>query len=183
LFCSPNSRPFQVTKRLEFDASQLTGWDTGLITFLLETSEFCPRQWHRAEPRGFAVRTSTPDRTGRSSAGKEGARSETANVSFFERTGNQTIGCGLSVAEFLGFLGDVAIACGKFVRGKAHYPREDLLEVIQECGSSAAGIVSLMAFLVGVILAFMGAIQLSQFGGGFMSPTWSESEWYAAWAR
>jgi phospholipid/cholesterol/gamma-HCH transport system permease protein len=38
------------------------------------------------------------------------------------------------------------------------------MEVVQQCGPEAVGIVSLIAFLVGVILAFMGAVQLSQFG-------------------
>ena len=35
---------------------------------------------------------------------------------------------------------------------------------IQDCGASALGIVTLVSFLVGVILAFMGAVQLQQFG-------------------
>ena len=39
-----------------------------------------------------------------------------------------------------------------------------MVEVIQECGANAVGIVTLISFLVGVILAFMGAVQLSQFG-------------------
>jgi phospholipid/cholesterol/gamma-HCH transport system permease protein len=38
------------------------------------------------------------------------------------------------------------------------------MEVVQQCGPEAVGIVSLIAFLVGVILAFMGAVQLSRFG-------------------
>ena len=95
---------------------------------------------------------------------KKGARSETTQPSFFERVGTLTLGYGLSLSDFMSFLGELAIAFGKFVRGKARYRREDLVEVIQECGSSAVGIVSLIAFLVGVILAFMGAVQLSQFG-------------------
>ena len=62
------------------------------------------------------------------------------------------------------FLGDLTLACEKFFRGKARYRKVDLLEVIQECGPNAVGIVTLISFLVGVILAFMGAVQLSQFG-------------------
>ena len=59
---------------------------------------------------------------------------------------------------------DLTVAFGKFIGGKARYRRVDLIEVIQECGASAVGIVTLISFLVGVILAFMGAVQLSQFG-------------------
>ncbi len=35
---------------------------------------------------------------------------------------------------------------------------------IQDCGANAFGIVTLISFLVGTILAFMGAVQLEQFG-------------------
>jgi phospholipid/cholesterol/gamma-HCH transport system permease protein len=40
----------------------------------------------------------------------------------------------------------------------------DLLQNINDCGPGAVGIVTLISFLVGVILGFMGAIQLQQFG-------------------
>jgi phospholipid/cholesterol/gamma-HCH transport system permease protein len=66
--------------------------------------------------------------------------------------------------DFLAFLGELTQAFGKFLRRKARYRTIDLLEAIEQCGASAVGIVSLIAFLVGVILAFMGAVQLSQFG-------------------
>jgi phospholipid/cholesterol/gamma-HCH transport system permease protein len=95
---------------------------------------------------------------------KKGTRSGAAKVAFFERVGNVTIGYGLSISEFMAFLGELTIAFGKFVRGKARYRTVDLLEVMQDCGVNAVGIVTLIAFLVGVILAFMGAVQLSQFG-------------------
>ena len=35
---------------------------------------------------------------------------------------------------------------------------------MQECGVQALGIVTLISFLIGLILAFMGAVQLRQFG-------------------
>jgi phospholipid/cholesterol/gamma-HCH transport system permease protein len=56
------------------------------------------------------------------------------------------------------------VALARFANGKARYRRVDLLEAIQQCGAEAVGIVSLIALLIGVILAFMGAVQLSQFG-------------------
>jgi phospholipid/cholesterol/gamma-HCH transport system permease protein len=56
------------------------------------------------------------------------------------------------------------VTLAKFARGKARYRTIDFMEVVQQCGPEAVGIVSLISFLVGVILAFMGAVQLSQFG-------------------
>jgi len=40
----------------------------------------------------------------------------------------------------------------------------DLLVAIHDCGPRALGIVSLISFLIGLILGFVGAVQLQQFG-------------------
>ena len=151
-------------QRLSFDTAQLTHWDSGLLAFLTQASEIC-------RARGIVEdRTSLPVGLRRllelaeAVPEKKGARSKVARISFFERAGNVTLGYGLSVGEFLAFLGELSIAFGKFFRGKARYRKVDLLEAIQQCGANAVGIVTLISFLVGVILAFMGAVQLSQFG-------------------
>jgi phospholipid/cholesterol/gamma-HCH transport system permease protein len=95
---------------------------------------------------------------------KKGARGETAKVSFFTRVGNASLGFGSSLGEFVSFVGDLTLAFGRLMRRQARYRTVDFLEAIEQCGASAVGIVILIAFLVGVILAFMGAVQLSQFG-------------------
>jgi len=48
--------------------------------------------------------------------------------------------------------------------GKARFRRSDLFLNLQECGAQALPIVSLISLLVGLILAFVGAIQLKMFG-------------------
>jgi phospholipid/cholesterol/gamma-HCH transport system permease protein len=152
------------TKRLSYETSQLTHWDSGLISFLTNAAEIC-RARHIAEDRtGLPAGLKRLLELAEAVPEKKGARSEAARSSFFERVGNVTLGYGLSVGEFLAFLGEVTLAFAKFIAGKARYRKIDLLEVIQECGPSAVGIVTLISFLVGVILAFMGAVQLSQFG-------------------
>jgi phospholipid/cholesterol/gamma-HCH transport system permease protein len=50
------------------------------------------------------------------------------------------------------------------LRGRARFRGSDLAQVLQECGAEALPIVSLISFLVGSILAFIGAVQLQQFG-------------------
>jgi phospholipid/cholesterol/gamma-HCH transport system permease protein len=151
-------------RRIAFDSAQLTGWDSGLISFIVQTGEICTA-------RGIALsRDGLPEGLRRlielaeAVPEKKGARQDAAKVSFFALVGNATLVSGLAASEFLSFLGELTVAIGEFVRGRARYRRVDLLEAIQECGANAVGIVSLIAFLVGVILAFMGAVQLSQFG-------------------
>ena len=95
---------------------------------------------------------------------KEGARGNESKASWLARIGSASIVYGLSVREFVSFLGELTIAFGRFVRGKARYRGVDFLQLLQDCGADAVGIVCLIAFLVGVILAFMGAVQLQKFG-------------------
>jgi phospholipid/cholesterol/gamma-HCH transport system permease protein len=64
----------------------------------------------------------------------------------------------------LDFIGQVTVALGRLARGKARFRRADLLLAIQQAGAQALGIVTLISFLVGLILAFVGAVQLQQFG-------------------
>jgi len=151
-------------KTVSFDTSDLADWGSGLISFLVQTSAACRArnidQDRGGMPEGMRrlleLAEAVPE--------KKGTRVAETRASFFQRVGNLTIGYGLSVGDFMAFLGDLTVAFGKFLRGKARYRRVDLVEVVQECGANAVGIVTLISFLVGVILAFMGAVQLSQFG-------------------
>ncbi len=151
-------------KRLSYETAELTHWDSGLISFLTNAAEICSARGIKEDRAGLPEGLKRLIELAEAVPEKKGARSEAARSSFFERVGNMTLGYGLSVGEFLSFLGEVTVAFGKFIVGKARYRRIDLLEVIQECGPNAVGIVTLISFLVGVILAFMGAVQLSQFG-------------------
>jgi phospholipid/cholesterol/gamma-HCH transport system permease protein len=64
----------------------------------------------------------------------------------------------------LHFLGEVTLSLLRLLRGRAQYRRSDLLLVLQDVGPHALPIVALISFLVGLIVAYMGAVQLSQFG-------------------
>jgi len=64
----------------------------------------------------------------------------------------------------LTFLGQNALALAALLRGQAQFRWADSLLVMQECGPQALGIVALINFLIGSILAFVGATQLSHFG-------------------
>ena len=64
----------------------------------------------------------------------------------------------------MGFLGEAWLALGKLARGRARFRSSDLILFIQECGVDALPIVCLISLLVGLILAFVAAIQLTMFG-------------------
>ncbi len=151
-------------KRVSFDTVALANWDSGLISFLVQSSEFCRTHGIDQDRSGLAEGLRHLVALAEAVPEKKGTRSQAAKEWFFTRIGRSVIGYESSVTDFLSFLGELTIAFSRFIRGKARYRRVDLLEAIQQCGAGAVGIVGLIAFLVGVILAFMGAVQLSQFG-------------------
>ena len=67
-------------------------------------------------------------------------------------------------AAVLRFLGAVAIAWLQVAKGRARFQLRDLLLAVEDAGPRALGIVTLISVLVGVILAFIGSIQLEKFG-------------------
>ena len=64
----------------------------------------------------------------------------------------------------LSFLKTIILSFQRFFTGKAVYRGVDFLFSLDNCGPRAVGIVSLISFMVGLILAFVGAIQLKTFG-------------------
>lgn len=64
----------------------------------------------------------------------------------------------------LNFIGEVALSFGRLLKHKAYFRRVDFVEALADVGPRALPIVTLISFLVGLILAFVGAMQLRQFG-------------------
>jgi phospholipid/cholesterol/gamma-HCH transport system permease protein len=151
-------------ERVSFSTAKLSNWDSGLLAFLVQTSAACRTQGINQDRAGLPDGLRRLLELAEAVPEKKGIRAAEARSPFFERIGQATLGYGLSVDDFMSFLGELTVAFGKFIRGQARYRTVDLVEVIQECGANAVGIVTLISFLVGVILAFMGAVQLSQFG-------------------
>ncbi|MGB3245054.1 MAG: MlaE family lipid ABC transporter permease subunit [Sulfitobacter sp.] len=82
----------------------------------------------------------------------------------FEKFG-QTVMRGMRMAiELTSFLGQVIATLGGIIRHPGRLRLTSVVHHCQEIGVSAVPIVALMAFLIGVVLAFQGSAQLRQFG-------------------
>jgi phospholipid/cholesterol/gamma-HCH transport system permease protein len=66
--------------------------------------------------------------------------------------------------ELTSFLGQVIATLGGIIRHPSRLRLTSVVHHCQEIGVSAVPIVALMAFLIGVVLAFQGSAQLRQFG-------------------
>ena len=111
-------------------------------------------------PTACAGCCSSPRRC-RSAPGRSGRRLQD---SFLNKVGKETLGLIERSRDVVAFLGEITLAFGRLMRGKARFRYSDLMVTIQEVGAQALPIVSLISFLVGMILAFLGSVQLLQFG-------------------
>jgi len=78
--------------------------------------------------------------------------------------GAAALAASAEIGRMLAFVGEAAIVFYAFVRRRARFLRSDLALFLEECGARAFPIVSLVSFLVGSIVAFVGAAQLRRFG-------------------
>ena len=151
-------------RSVAFDAGKLGSWDSSVLIFLVQLSELCRQRQIPMDRAGLpagvqkllALAEAVPER--------KGARRELTEASVLERIGTTAIGVAGSLTEMLSFLGEMTISSVRLFGMKARYRASDLFLLIQQCGAQALPIVTLISFLVGVILAFVGAVQLKQFG-------------------
>jgi phospholipid/cholesterol/gamma-HCH transport system permease protein len=151
-------------ERLSFGAENLSAWDSSLVNFAYRLSLRATHTGIRVDDSGLpegvrgllALASAVPP--------AHDARAREAHPPFLAEVGAETIDFFRSVAEITRFIGDAAISTGAVLLGRAHYRPSDLLLIIQQVGAQALPIVSLISFLVGLILAFVGAVQLEQFG-------------------
>jgi phospholipid/cholesterol/gamma-HCH transport system permease protein len=152
-------------RRVQLQGARVDGWDSSLVSFVAAVLELCAQRSIEVDRSGMpagvtrllALAEAVPRRASDESADRPRflARIGLAVQKFADQT-----------AESLHFLGELTLALGRLVRGRAGFRRSDLWVFIEDCGARALGIVSLISFLVGLILAFVGAAQLRQFGAG-----------------
>jgi phospholipid/cholesterol/gamma-HCH transport system permease protein len=151
-------------RRIAFDAKELSGWDSGLITFLIKVLDHSSSRRIDTDQAGLpggvqrllALAGAVPEKTD--------ARKGDVREPFLVQVGKSTMDLVRSSEAMLTFLGEATLAFGKLLVGKAKFRRSDLSLIIQQCSADALPIVSLISFLVGLILAFVGAVQLMMFG-------------------
>ncbi len=80
------------------------------------------------------------------------------------RLGARTAAWWVDKRKALTFFGEVLLSVGRLVRGKSDMRASDLLWQIEQTGPRSLPIIALVSFLVGLIVAYMGAAQLQRFG-------------------
>ena len=149
---------------VEFDAQELGRWDSALMVRILALNDLCSKG--KVEFRGKTLPAGLAKLIALSQAvpEKAGAARQEAKTPFLQRLGESGLEAWTGGTAMLSFLGESVVTLVKMVRGRAQFRWSDTLLVMQECGPEAIGIVALINFLIGMILAFVGATELAQFG-------------------
>lgn len=81
-----------------------------------------------------------------------------------DHVGRRVVGLGENLAELAEYFGRFLAAFGRALRHPSEFRLTSLVHHCQETGIKAVPVVALMAFLIGIVLAFQGASQLRAFG-------------------
>ena len=150
-------------RQLHLAAASLDAWDSSLLVFLvqlhkaaraaqIEISQDLPTGLARLLHLAFAI------------PAQAGAARSDHRQGLFARVGEAVMGLPPRCADFLEFLGDVTLSIWRLILGHAGMRMQDFIEAMYECGVRALPIISITSLLFGLILAFVGAVQLTQFG-------------------
>lgn len=150
-------------KQVMLAANELGDWDSSLLLFLFEVQQWCringafcdtkalpPKILALLKQMAVSHETSVPF-----------DRSE----NFFSAVGEATFDAIAKGRGFSHFIGECVLGALRVVKLPRRFRWGDALEEMQNCGAMALPIVSLISFLVGVTLAYIGAIVLRQYGG------------------
>jgi len=150
--------------RLVADGSSLNGWDSMLTAFLLQCHDYC-----RARDIAFDLRN-MPQGIEKLLAVATAVAAHQPPVA---ATGSWLAALDPrqllrevadNFKESLAFTGEVTVALTRLASGKANTRFVDFRNFCYQAGPHAFAIISLTSVLVGMILAYLGAVQLQQFG-------------------
>jgi phospholipid/cholesterol/gamma-HCH transport system permease protein len=149
---------------VSFDATKLGRWDSALIAFLWALQI-------QATKLGVTFDQSGLPRSARrllKLASIEGVAQQrpTSSGGLADWVGRRAVSGWLELIEMASLLGETVLRAVPALRGRASVRRRDVLDCAWEAGIAALPIVTIVNVLIGGILGFVGAVQLSRFGVG-----------------
>ncbi len=151
-------------RRIALDGSGISAWDTALLSFVVPLVRAARERQLETDLAGLPLGVRRLVDLAFTVAARKRAPATSVRQSWLARVGSDSLASLAGAREMLTFLGEAVLAFARLFRGRARFRRRDLWLAMQECGARALGIVGLISFLIGLILAFMGAIQLQSFG-------------------
>jgi phospholipid/cholesterol/gamma-HCH transport system permease protein len=156
----------RAARRVTVDAAALGRWDSSLLIFLRQGQEYC-----EAHQLDFAT-DGLPDRITNLLAlarvvPERPVDAAAPALPFRARVGLAGIAAWDATEAAVTFLGEVIQRGALLLRGRVRMRWREFWVVVQSNSSGALPIVTLIALLVGVIIAFLGVVVLKRFGAGY----------------
>jgi phospholipid/cholesterol/gamma-HCH transport system permease protein len=150
--------------QVRFDGREITQWDTSLLVFITRIIGQARQNGMAPDLEGLPEGVRRLMELAAAVPPKQDTGRDEGRAGVLAEIGAITLKYLQGAPEMARFLGEVTLSFGRLLRGKAQFRRADLMLIIQDVGPQALPIVSLISFLVGLIVAYMGAVQLAQFG-------------------
>ena len=150
-------------KKVVFDGLKISDWDSSLISFLYRLIKECKAKEIEVEynnlPEGVEKLVALSLKIK-----EEDNKPKAIPEPFLARVIDGFFNLKRGVLILFNFLGEIACSFHSLFTHKGYFRWGEFLLLIQRCGANALGLVSLISLLVGIILAFVGAMQLKLFG-------------------
>jgi phospholipid/cholesterol/gamma-HCH transport system permease protein len=151
-------------KLVEFDTSGVGQWDSRFLAFVNRVEELGQEQKAEVKLEGLPDGVRRLLKLARATQEQDDKRKKGPPPELLARIGQRGMKLWDDTRELFTFLGENALALGRLFTGRAQFRWSDAFLVMQESGPQALGIVALINFIVGLILAYVGATSLAQFG-------------------
>jgi phospholipid/cholesterol/gamma-HCH transport system permease protein len=145
------------------EAGALGDWDSALLLFVFEAQQWCRITGVHCDTKALPERVQALIR--QMSVSHETSVPFDRSENFFTGVGEATLDVIQKGRVFAHFIGECVIGAARVWKRPHKFRWADTLEEMQNCGAMALPIVSLISFLVGVTLAYIGALVLRQYGG------------------
>lgn len=152
------------TDRILVNTEHLKNWDSSILIFLVALINYCKKDKITLQtdtlPDGIqqllALASAVP--------AQKDTRITKSQQSFLSSIGEEFINFIQSTVEMISFIGETTLAFVRLLQGRAKFRPFDFKLFLIETGAHAVPIVVLISFLIGLILAFVGIMQLELFG-------------------
>ncbi len=156
----------QRVRAVGFDTTELGEWDSSLLIFLLQGFDYCEAHGMEFDTAGLpdsltrllALARAVPERAVDDAEPK---------ISTLAKLGEGVLSVGKQALAAVTFTGEVTQGFGRLLLRRGRMRWRDFWVVVQRNSSGALPIVTLIALLLGVIIAFLGVVVLRRFGAGY----------------
>ena len=159
-----NERLAAPIRRIRFETTGLAEWDSGLLTFIAGVARCCAARGIALDAGGLPPGVQRLLAMAQAVPEQKVAGRDNGPRGLFAQVGAATLDFVRGAPQMLHFLGQVTLSLLRLVSGRARFRSRDLWLEIEEVGPRALPIVSVISFLVGLILAYLGADQLKLVG-------------------